>query len=89
MKRKAESAYEVRAFVKERFPGIKFKVRLTRNPFGGDDKYSVDVEVPPGVSVITSGGSKSPTKFAASDPEWTEKLQGVYDALKGEFSNAF
>jgi len=86
---KAQSAHDVRAFIKKRFPGIQFKVRLSRNPFGGDDKYAVKVIVPPGVSVIYSGGPKLPTKFSASDPEWAEIMQGVSDALKAEFSNAF
>jgi hypothetical protein len=45
---KAQSAHDVRAFIKKRFPGIQFKVRLSRNPFGGDDKYAVKVIVPPG-----------------------------------------
>ena len=89
MKRKAESAYEVRAFLQEHFPGVKVSVRLSHSPFGGEDKYAVKVAVPSDVSVISSGGSKEPTKFATSDPQWTATLQNIYDGLKAEFTNVF
>ena len=63
---KFRSAAEIRAFLRSR--GIlKVQIRISHNPFGGDDRFTVKrTDLPEGVAVATSSNSQG-TGFYSND----------------------
>jgi hypothetical protein len=64
---KFNSAAEVRAFLKGKFPD-PVKIKWFNNPFGGEGHFSVSLrDVPQGVSTVSSSGSGHGYSFGSSD----------------------
>jgi hypothetical protein len=84
-----QDASEVRRWLKEKGVTDKVKVRQTASPFTGARFFKVMLaEVPEGVAVVTSSGSREPTRFGSSDGgETAQRYVALEEALSG--TNAF
>jgi hypothetical protein len=61
------SAAEVKATLTSAGVDFPVRVRCSRSPFGGRVLFLVSPVIPGGVSVVTSGGSREPTRFFSDD----------------------
>lgn len=67
---------------------VRYKIRRSSSPFDGPDRWNIELhpdEIPPGVSLISSGGSRSATTYASSDNGETAKKINAVKILLGTF----
>ncbi len=76
------NAHEVRAMLKPH--GFnKIKVKYMSNPFGGAGLYFVTLtDIPAGVTLIHSSGSKEPSKTYGDNAEVVGRIAKLRDLLK-------